>query len=197
MAASIPIRGISDIDLRAPGTEDFVVSEGETTVLSPSQEKYASLFARIRPNSLEEVKEIIGVPDGLHATSRRGVDDLSPALAQAVRERRREPQAINAFLNAAAKEFIFRDSESAAPFVPHIEQRLEVVVLVALIQDLTIGKNATLIIPREIDRLTVRNLTIGRGARLVIQGNNLLVYAKALRGESRPDIFVGGGVLTE
>ena len=176
------------------GREDLVVSEGESLVLGPHVDKYATLFIQINPKSMREMKEIVGVPDGLHATGGLEKFSLPSAPVRFVGQQGPEAEVANVFVREAAKEFIYRDSVSTAAFVPQMEKLLPIVFLhVGLIQDLIVRQDSTLVIPRGVDRLTVRNVTIERGGRLVIQGSNLLIRAKSLRGPMPlpPDIILG------
>lgn len=189
-------KSVRDISAcREPGTQDLVVPEGESLVLSPHVDKYAALFVQINPKTMREMKEIIGVPDGLHATSGREKLSLSSAPAKFVGQNGPEAGAANVFVRVAAKEFIYRDSAPMAAFVPQMERLLPSVVLhVALIQDLIVRQNSTLVIPRGVDRLTVRDVTIERGGRLAIRGGNVLIRAQSFRGQLPSPRFTVGGI---
>ena len=177
-----PVQDVSAC--RGAGTQDLVVPEGESLILSPHVDKYATLFVQINPKSMREMKEIIGVPDGLHATGGREKFSLPSAPVRFVGQSGPEAEAANVFVREAAKEFIYRDSVSTAAFVLPMERLLPTVLLhVGLIQDLIVRQNATLVIPRGVDRLTVRNVTIERGGRLVLQGSNVLIRARSFRGQ--------------
>ena len=169
------------------------VPEGESLVLSPHVKKYAPYFIQIVPKTLSEMKEIIGVPDGLHATCGHRKLSLPSAPLRFVGTGGPEADIANAFVRKATEEFIYRDSVSVAAFVPILEGLLPAVVLhVGLFQDLIVRKNSTLTIAREIDRLTVRNVIIEPGGRLVLRGSNLLIKARSFRGgiPKRPAVSV-------
>jgi len=146
---------------------------------------------------MREMKGIIGVPDGFHATVGREKFGLSFAPVRFIGQEGPEAEAANVFVRAAAEEFIYRDSVSTAAFVPKMETVLADVLLnVVVLRDLIVRRNATLVIPRGVDRLTLRDMTIERGGRLVIKGSNVLIRARSSRGQIPPSPGVTQGFNT-
>ena len=160
---------------------NLYVEAGETVVLAPDSQRFAGLYKRLHPSSIDEVRSILGLSDAaaqaLNAkgscqrtcvpTTLHSPEDLS-SEDRALRRRAKEVAV------KAAYQYVFGANQDAfVQWKPLIDKYLElgkITVNYVVLQDIDIANGGTLIISADTNALNAANITIHGSGRIVCQG---------------------------
>lgn len=153
---------------------DLKVKDKSQVVLSPTNERMANRYQVLKPSSIDDLKNWIGIPPGAVAVQRR----RSAA-------RKDSPIAGERVQLVASPALGFGDREMETRFVwtlvnntsgvelhqlRQFERLISQISIVAFIyRDIYVGKNSTLYCSPKTHVLLARHITLDRGARLEMQ----------------------------
>lgn len=189
----------------AEDRQNLTLEEGECVSLSPESRRFSQAFRELRPRSIDEVRETLGVSNpGAHAATSSACC-LPPELTSTLitpeqlesedREVRANARAL-AYTAARAYTHAF-DIAALAPWRPVMDRYIELTrpfINVALLLDIDIAAGATLTLSKQTHVLQANRITIHGNGRLVCKGHTT-IKAKSVEGVRRLPLGVGSHVV--
>jgi len=170
------------------------VESGETVVLAPDSQRFAGVYKRLHPTSIDEVRSVLGlsdaasealsgqgscrrtcVPTGLHSP-----EDLV-SHDKALRRRAKDVaiKAAQAYVTGA-------DPEALAQWKPLIDRYLEigkVTISYVVLNDIEVADGGTLVVSASTHGINANNIKIHGSGRIVCQGD-ISINCATLQGLS-------------
>lgn len=170
----------SKVTADANKLQDLIVEEGETVVLSYSSKKFRSIYQKIKPDSVDQLKELIGIPKQFQKTN--------SSICQTFSTRSLESSSVfkKSSLNLSARMIppsVLTDAESseeekieARRFAreatkQYIYGNIEMAHQKSLIEAYLKERGVAIFVP------IFNNITVHNGATLSIAANTFLVRA--------------------
>ncbi len=166
---------------------DILVAKGERLVLSIKNPKCASMIAAKKVSSLEELKKKIGIPDEVA----QKMSDRDMTLPTSVMTALAQPSALpNVYLKAMTKAYLLGKSSDFQTMSKAWRDYISRIRINELqVNNITVENDGALVIARNIDLLTANDVMIMKGGRLVIEGTQLTINCKSVKGEaSQPSL---------
>lgn len=175
--------------------QDLVVEEGETVVLSHSSNKFKSIYQKIKPESIDHIKELIGVPKRFQKTKssiRQTFSTCSPESSSVFKksslnisarmispsvltdDKSSEEEKIEArrFAREAAKQYIYgsTDVDTHKALIEAYLTLRGVFVYVPIFNNITVYNGATLNIAANTFLVRANNICLYGSGKIVCNG---------------------------
>jgi len=176
--------------------QDLIVEEGETVVLSYSSKKFNRFYQKIKPDSVDHLKELIGVPKQFQkakSSIRQAFSTCSPESSSVFKKSslnlsaRMIPQSVltdansseeekieaRRFAREATKQYIYGNSDDMAHQKALIETYLklrEVTLYVPIFNNITVHNGATLNIAANTFLVRANNICLYGSGKIVCNG---------------------------
>jgi hypothetical protein len=173
-------------------TQDLVVEEGETVVVSRNSKRFQNAFRKIQPKTAEELRMIIGIQPEvakmakMEAAGGCGCGKKSRTMSEDDLESADDNVRGKALSSTRAALGAFvRGASLVAAAKPSIDKYIELVkpdLIAAFFLDITVNNGATLTIAASAHALYARNIRIHGTGRIVCHGPTT-INCKALSGD--------------
>lgn len=185
---------LSDIGLNISqiNPKSIVIPEGKVYMLSPNDPKKAGITwikdggITVTPKSWDHLKKVIGLPDTISTRIPELTKPLnlsrviSPEVLKMKEVSRMEltSDALN-----LAKRYVYGNSRAYANYVPFLEEFFgKISIWVPVLQNITIEKNATLVIGQQAKTLLANNIYIKVGGKMKSQSDMLHIQCSSMQG---------------
>jgi len=171
---------------------DLKVESGETVLLGPDSQRFGSLYKRLYPSGIDEVREVLGLSDAAAKAVRShngcrpcavpsglvSPDDLDSADKATVR------RAKNLAIIAATQYVHGASTHPVSQWKPLIDRYLQIgkiAIQYVLLGDIDIANGGTLVVSASTQALYANNITIHGSGRIWCKGS-LSIKCTTLQG---------------
>ncbi|KAA3609587.1 MAG: hypothetical protein DWQ01_09665 [Planctomycetota bacterium] len=167
-------------------SDDLRVEAGDTLTLSPDSELFRHHYLRLQPKNIDEVRQYIGLSDAvLEQASTRLKSSCNPKsnpcrlsarLISPEQLEDEDPELRNEALQLtqiAAREYVMGDSNRVLSWKPILDRYVSIAKIqlqIAVLQDITVGTNATLNLSPNTHALYANRIRIHTGGKIRCNG---------------------------
>src|ERR1035437_1021524 len=163
-------------------TNDLEVPTNQTVTLDAADQKLSKQLSRLTPNSIDDLKEWLGVPDAAFAHSAAAI--TRPIAIMPVHEAYTPDQ--SATLYSVARDYVFGNSSAVSKSqVPALNAWLKSIagaVSIITFQDIHVAAGPRLVVNPSITVLFARYITIDQGGVIQVRCTHGAINCAGIKG---------------
>jgi hypothetical protein len=170
--------------------QDLVIPQGKSYVISPKDPKMPNVTwidkggVTVKPRSFKELKLMIGIPDkAVGNLPRRHIPVSRIASPEVLRTHGAPRLELTRSALEIAKGYLYSDSKMFAHYLPYLEEFFgKYEIFIPVFRNITIEKDAVLIINSSVKSLYANNIIIKSGGLLKSKSDTLHIVCDSLQG---------------